>query len=368
MQIKRLEIKNALGIKEFELEAGQVNLVKGANEAGKTSVLESIEKALRNTDRRVSFVNQGSGEGTLYLELDNGLAIDRRIKENGKGSVKLTQNGEKVPKPESFLKQLIGEYAFNPVDFLAKKDKEQAELLLSLIPMKLTEEQMKQWFGEVPPVNLDQHPIELLTYLAEKYFYNMRAIANSEVKECENEITALFEQLPDNYSADDWRDVEIGKLWEKVQAAQKINNYREQAVQLLDNYPESYQAVLDRYDLELSKTEKRCEEEKSRLRKQEEEQVRLIQEDIEALEEEIRTLQERIAQKKVEQENAKLSTRLQEEGLEREMAAEKSAVEKNRQGELEALASKKKKATLFLEEHREVDIEPLENRPGKQKP
>ncbi len=61
MQIKRLEIKNCLAIKELELQAAQVNLIKGANESGKTSTLEVIKKALLNTERRVRFGSDHDG-------------------------------------------------------------------------------------------------------------------------------------------------------------------------------------------------------------------------------------------------------------------------------------------------------------------
>ena len=159
MQIKRLEIKNCLGIKELELQAGQINLIKGANESGKTSILEVIEKALRNTERRVRFVREGAEEGTLYVELDNGLAIDRRIRADGKASISLIQDGSKIPRPETALKAITGEFSFNPVDFMACRDKEQAEILLSLLPMRLTSSQLQAWFGEVPPVNLERHAI-----------------------------------------------------------------------------------------------------------------------------------------------------------------------------------------------------------------
>ena len=360
MQIKRLEIKNCLGIKELELEAGQVNLVKGANEAGKTSLLESIEKALRNTDRRVNFVHSGAREGTLFVELDDGLSIDRRIKENGRSSVKLTREGEKVPKPETFLKSIAGEYAFNPVDFLAKKDKEQAELLLSLIPMKITEEDLQGWFNTIPPVRLDRHPIQVLTYLAEKHFYDMRTIANSEVKECRGEIDALFQQLPDNYRADDWRDIEICSLWEKVQQANKINSCREQSAQTLEYYPEYVKAIENRFLLQEGHHREHCRQQKAELRHLVETQREGLEKEIEDIEEEIRQRQEQITLLNNQKSSLEEKGRLQEESLERETQVKISATREEKKKELDNLHKDKKKARAYLEGNALVDIEPLE--------
>ncbi len=362
MQIKRLEIKNCLGIKELEIEAGKINLVKGANEAGKTSLLESIEKALRNTDRRVNFVHNDAHEGTLFVELDDGLAIDRRIKNNGKSSVSLTRNGEKISKPETFLKSITGEYAFNPVDFLAKKDKEQAELLLSLIPMKITKEQLQKWFNTVPPVNLEQHPINVLTYLAEKYFYDMRTVTNSQVKECSAEIDALFQQLPDNYNADHWRPVEIGKLWEKVQQTEKINAYRKQASQILESYPQDLKAVENQFQLEANVLRECCEEQKSQLHHQLKQQKQGIQKEISNLEDEIRRLQEMITHKQQEQLGLEEQCRLKVEGLEKEAKYKISITEEKKAKEIENLNCRKKKAQAYLEENAWIDTEPLEQK------
>ena len=84
MKIARLEFRNCLGISEFEHQAGKINIISGDNEKGKTSVLEAIEKALYNTDRRATFVKDDADVATLYVELDNGLSVDRKVKVVGR--------------------------------------------------------------------------------------------------------------------------------------------------------------------------------------------------------------------------------------------------------------------------------------------
>ncbi|RJX27164.1 MAG: hypothetical protein C4554_04735 [Dethiobacter sp.] len=362
MQIKRLEIKNCLGIKELELQAGQINLIKGANESGKTSILEVIEKALRNTERRVKFVRDGAEEGTLYVELDNGLAIDRRIKADGKSSISLTQDGTKIPKPETALRAITGAFSFNPVDFMSCKDKEQTEILLSLLPMRLSSAKLQQWFGELPPVNLEQHAIPALAWLAEKYFYDKRTIANNEVKQGSAESSALFEQLPDNYDGDAWREVNIGALWQDVQTARRINDNREAAAAMIRAYKGEHHAVANRYALAIRQERDGCTERINDHYRQLEGQKEGIGREMARIQEQLRRLQEQLTSLELELQNLDARALLQEEALQREMEARVSAMEAELERELEKLVQRQKKAHTYLEEHAHVEIEPLEAR------
>ena len=362
MQIKRLEIKNCLGIKELELQAGQVNLIKGANESGKTSILEVIEKALRNTERRVRFVHDGADEGTLYVELDNGLAIERCIKADGKSSISLTRDGSKIPKPESALKAITGEFSFNSVDFMGRKDKEQTEILLSLIPMRLSTAQLLEWFGEVPPVNLEQHAIPALTYLAEKYFYDKRTIANNEVRQCSAEISALFEQLPDNYDGDEWREVNIGALWQEVQSASRINGNRESAAAMIKGYPVELKALEDRFALAIREERDGCAARVGSHHRQVDGKKEGIRAEIAGIEEQLRRLREHLKHLEAELQSLDARALLEEEALRRESEARVEAIMDEQQRELDKLCQRQKKIHTYLEEHAYVKIEPLETR------
>lgn len=266
VKISRLEIRNCLGIKELELQAGKLNIIKGGNERGKTSVLEAIEKAFYNTSRRPVFVRSGEAEGTLYVELDDGVSIDRKIKSDGKESVKVTKGTDVFRKPETALKSLVGEFSFNPVDFMQKKDKEQTEILLSLIPMHITKENLQEWFGEVPQVNLNQHAIEILTYLAEKYFYDRRTLANGEVKECQAEIESLRNNLPDNYDPEEWRDVNLSELFNAVREAEKSNHFRVEAQKLINNLDGVVEGINNKYDLLIAQEKQAIDKEIENLR------------------------------------------------------------------------------------------------------
>ncbi|OFW61919.1 MAG: hypothetical protein A2Z35_04940 [Actinobacteria bacterium RBG_19FT_COMBO_36_27] len=250
MKISRLEIHDALGITEFELSPEKITLIQGKNESGKTSILEGIERALYRKDRRVDFVRKGEKEATLYVGLDDGTKIDKKVTADGDTRGKVTKEGVAIPKPETYLRSITGEYAFNPIDFLEKTGKEQAQILLSLIPMRITREDLEKWTGEVPPVNLEDHAIMVLEYLAEKYFYDKRTTANAELKDVKNQIESLRAQLPDNYNPEEWKDIELYELHEKVRSAEEHNGKIIDAKLFVEEFNEKQKEVIRKYDLE----------------------------------------------------------------------------------------------------------------------
>lgn len=363
MKIVRLELKNVLGIKELQLNPGQVNIISGGNQKGKTSILEAIEKVVRNTERRPRLVRDGSDEAILYIELDDGTAIDRRIPVIGSPRVTITKDGARVSKPESTLRALVGQdgdLVFNPVDFLAKKDKEQTEILLSLIPMRITQSDLQEWFGEVPEVNLNQHAIDVLSYLAEKHFYDRRAIANAAVKDCNNEIAALWEQLPDNYDGDHWRNVNIGELWKAAQEAQKVINYRAEAQRLIDGQDEAVKAVQNRFSVEVNEAKEYAQFRIQKLKDGVEEEKQAIKVEISSIEEQIRQLEHQriMLQKDLESFDEKTSLRV--ETIEKETAQKLTDILTREQAEIENVQGRVAKAIQYLAENPAVEVDKLQ--------
>jgi len=375
-QITRLEIKNCLGISELEVKPGKVNIITGNNEEGKTSILEVIEKGVQNSKRRTRFVKDGAQEATLFIEMDDTTCINRKIMPDGKESAKITQHGASIPKPETYLKSLVGEgFGFNPVDFMDEKDSAQTEILLALFPMHVTEENLMDWFGEIPPVNLNQHAIDVLKYLAEKYFYDKRAIANGEVKECASQIHALFEQLPDNYDGDIWRPVNIGELWEKVQKAQQRNTFRVDAQKAIDLHDEKIMSIENKFDLQIREQNELLEFKSDKARKSVENDKQIIREtiitiegEITAMEDEIKRLQEgiqacknRIILKENDLKNIDESmVAVKIQSLQNENAIEIKNIDAKRLEEITAAETRFSHARTFLKNYPEVEVIPLE--------
>ena len=375
-KITRLEIKNCLGISELELQAGKVNMISGGNEQGKTSVLEVIEKGIRNTERRASFIRGGEREATLFIELDDGLTIERKIKADGKGTSKVIRDGVKVPSPETYLKSLLGDgYGFSPIDFMLEKDTDKTKILLGLIPMRISESQLSEWFGEVPPVNMNQHALDVLQYLAEHYFYDKRTVANTEARECAREIQALYEQLPDNYDGAEWREVNIGDLWKVVRDAQQVNANREQADIAIEGYDARLLAIDNRFDLKVKEQAEMLEFRKTKAaqslegsRQDIRDEISHVEADITDMEAEIKRLEEGIAANKnriglLENDLKNIDDNtlaLKYEALQREHDAELKNIEAMRSGEKDVAAARLATAEAYLKDNPAQDIAPLE--------
>lgn len=369
--IKRLVIKNCLGIEELTLNPGKVNLISGGNERGKTSILEVIEKALHNTKRRARFVRFGAEKAYIELDTDDGINIRRTIKEDtaglDTGTVKVTKDGQPVKAPESFLRELFGitarkkadVFTFNPVDFMLKKDTEQTAILLALMPITVTAADAQAWFGEAPRVNYEKHGLQVLRDL-EQWFYDARQEANARVKATKNESEAVAKRLPDNYDLEEWSKVNLGQLFSELTDAQDINRTIKLQIGIIDSHQKDTEDINNKYDLQAAQSKeegnKQFEEEKIKIEKQKriiQEQISIINDQIEALMKERETLN------------------IQLENLDKVNLAEKSLalttitaqhlkhIEEKRQDELKNLENKKKVAEIFLEINSPIDIAPI---------
>ena len=367
MKIKRLEITNCLGIKELQINPGKVNIISGGNEKGKTSILECIEKAVSNTQRRVKFVKDGEDEGTLYVQLDDGVEINRKVTID-KSTVKVVQNGSTVKKPETVLKSIVGGFNFNPVDFIQKNDKEQTEILLGLIPMRITPTMLQEWFGEVPPVDLTQHAVKVLEYLAEKYFYDKRALANGKVKECDNEIKSIQAQLPDNYNAEYWRNIIIADKWRLVDKAKATNQDIVENQKLITNKDAELQAINNKFDLEIKSADEQLEKNKKDARDKADKWEDGIRFEIKGNEDKIKDLETQISELK---ENNKLlqqkidnfeqnNVPLKNESLKKEHDMSINLINEKRDTQIKTLNVKIDAAEKFIKENKATDVEPLE--------
>ena len=256
MKINRLEITNCLGIKSFAFNPGRVNLIKGANESNKTSILEIIEKGIKNNSRRVEFVRKGEDQGEIFIELDNGLSIDRKINANGKDPLpKVVKDGFRATAAEGMLKALTGGDQFNPVDFLLKKDREQTEIILGLVPMSIEVQECCRWFnGEVPPVNLSRHALVVLKDI-EKYYYDKRKEQNLLVSGSEETIKVLFKQLPDNYNPESWREVKVSDIFSEIEKANTLNEQIDKATLKIQEKDINRQAIIDSWVIKTNNAE-----------------------------------------------------------------------------------------------------------------
>lgn len=368
--IKRLVIRNALGIKELVVNAGHVNLIRGGNERGKTSILECIEKALYNQQRRAKFVRTGEDQAYLELETDDGLKVERSIPAEGDPSAKVTIKGHPITTPESYLKELFGVvgkrkgdvFAFNPVDFMAKKDTEQTGILLGMLPISVTAEDAAEWFGpdQIPAVDYSKHGLQVVREM-ERWWYDGRHQANSDVRSTEAELDAIRKNLPDNYRLEDWEGVQLSAMYDQIHAIETVNNKREWAQGAIDHHDVAVQDIENRYKLQANEAQQFRDFKLRQAKDQIEVQAKDIELQIMDIDQQISALQ--LAKKELETE---LRTVREQgmagktEALDLQLQEALKGIEANKQRELDTLAKHKKSAEEFLANNPFVDPEPLQ--------
>lgn len=253
MQIKKIKISNFLGIDEFGLDAAKVNLIKGPKGAGKSSVLEAIEKTFTNKNRRTEVIRHGTEESTLFVELDNGLEIDRRIRTNKSDYLKCRKENEVVPSTEKFLRSLINGDVFNPIDWVNMGIKEQTKSILAMLEIGWTEEDISKWFGETPQVDYNQHILQILKAIEVRYF-ERREEVNRKIRELKIQMKNIIDELPAEYDGEKWKAFKIQDYYSKVAEAQKINQFIQEAKSLQENLEDKIEAIKANGNSEAART------------------------------------------------------------------------------------------------------------------
>lgn len=397
MKIKAIKINNFVGVDELIYNPGNINIFEGPKGSGKSSVLEAIETAVANKKRRTEVVKHGKEEATLFLEMDNGLEISRKVRTEKADYLKLKQEGKGIKSTETELRKFLSGDIFRPLDFINMGSKKQTEIILSMIKMDYPEEEIRGWFAKdvLSGVNTSKHLLQILKDIEAKN-YKEREEVNRSKKTLESQVKGIEQGLPANYDGEVWRGKELQTYYNKVSEAQQVNNWINNCKNIADNI----QIQIDSTSLELegriSKTKLKYKEEesdiddiivltKSKIMKAKniinnittEEDNKIMGIEKELLEE-IAKLKEKYKEEKekavkvirgkaVEQEeviqilNQKITKKETEiNGLEEKQKLEIFGLEKESVQKVETIKAKAGKAQEYLKEHEMTDIDPLQ--------
>ena len=395
-KISFLKVTSFLGVDELELSPGKVNIFKGPMGSGKTSVIEAIEKTFTNKSRRTEVIKHGEEEATLFVELNDGLEIDRRLRTEKGDYLKVRKSDEGVPSTEKFLRTLVNGNIFRPLDWVNLSVKEQTKSLLSMLEINWSEQDIVNWFGDlVDDIDYSQHILLILKSIEQKY-YKIREEVNREVKELNARINALYEELPAEYDGEAWREVKVQEYYAKVSEAQEINRLIDMAKGLQESFNDKVEAIKARGEkqkanitltykehredindiiaLSNSKIERAnnfidnsnntLENELNKLDNQlESEYQALLQKYSVLKDEKKRELLAAVEEQKdiIAINNNKIATKEQElRSLDEKEEAEKVAVDEKVANEIEKEEIRIGKASSYLKENTQVDIEPLQ--------
>ena len=244
MKVSRIEVSNFIGISEFKLDLGKINIITGRKGEGKTSIIQSIQKGFTNTSERTEIIRHGETEATIFIQTDNGLEIDRKIRAGGKADYfKLKKPGESVPSTEKYLKQFTSGDIFKPLEFIGKSPTEQAKIILNLLEIPWTMDNISNWFGEIPDsVNYEAHILQVLGQIVAHYFAQRESI-NREIVVLKAQVAGYRNELPPNYDGNEWRDKKVAEYYKAVHDGEQVNKAIDTAKNLVEGLQERFVAV-----------------------------------------------------------------------------------------------------------------------------
>lgn len=254
MKISKLKIKNLFGISEFEADGKSLELL-GANGTGKTSILDAIRLALTNKTDREFTIKNGETEGEIFIEFDNGVAIQRKPRTNMTDYKKITENGKEVQRPEEFLNNLFSRLQLNPVQFIDLDEKEQNRILLELIKYDWDLNTIEKWFGELPPgVDYSKTILEVLQQIASEdgFYYQQRRKINSDIKEKKAVVEEMVRSIPEGFNAPKWEEYNIGETYSKIENAIHSNARIDKAQEMQNNYETKIAAFKSEKETEIT--------------------------------------------------------------------------------------------------------------------
>lgn len=154
MKILRLTSQNIKNLKAIEINPDGNVVITGANEAGKSSILDSVFCTLTGT-RLEDPIRHGQERAEVVVDMGE-ITVKRVWTEKGERLEVMTKDGDIKKSPQAFLNEIIGKLSFDPLEFQNMKAKDQRELLKNLVGLDFSdiEEEYKKTYDERTEVNV----------------------------------------------------------------------------------------------------------------------------------------------------------------------------------------------------------------------
>lgn len=269
MKVTKLKIKNLYGIEELNLDGKSIELV-GSNGVGKSSVLDAIRLALTNNSKRKYIVKRGETEGSVYVELDNGITIDRK-KRTDKSDYKSIKDGtgNEINSPETFLKDIFTPLQLEPVEFLSMSEQEQNRILLNLIKFdKDKKEFITEKFGEeINWVDYSNSILEILNEIQSKdgKYYQAREEINRNARNEQAIVNDIAKDIPENYDVEKWRNYILSEKYDELNKMKDYNDKIDRSLTYKENYDNTVNGYRGEYDSIIANINTRKNNEKSNI-------------------------------------------------------------------------------------------------------
>lgn len=308
MKTSLIKIRQAFGVHETQLTDKSVELT-GRKGTGKSSVLDAIRYALTNRSNRDYVVKQGADEAEIIIETDTGLRIDRKRKAAMDTSqLGLKENGLNVPRPQTFLDDIITPLQLNPVEFIQKPAAEQNRIILNLIDYKWDMSTITGWFGEIPKgVDYHQNILSVLNQIQADngVYYQTRQQINSDKLFKRKMAEDIAASIPDGYNVEKWEQYDTGAKYQELNKIQQENSKIQRAKMFRDSYENKLRGIQADRDIAISNAKDAISAEREGLEKT----IERLKAEIRAAEDKLTTLdgklQDKVALARADFETAK---------------------------------------------------------------
>lgn len=338
-RVKKLIIRNLLGIEELEIEPGKVTVIRGPNASGKTSVLEAA-KAIVKGGHDATLLRDGAeeGEGVLILGDDDGdledVSLRKRVTPDRSTLDVRHPTMGKVSAAQTFVDSIHDALSVNPVAFLTSDNR--VEILLDALGAEVDADALSEALEGVPIDEFEAPPHKLVRGVeglpatdaierVRRAVYNARTGVNRIVREKTTTRDQLAETLPEGAGDPDEIEKEIevaesaveslrdeaGELVgeirkdERERVSEVVEKEKSRTDELFDERDEKVRelqrqidAVRDEYAGKIAEVSEEADAEVERIEKEAEERVDAITDEydprIQETKEEIATLRERL--------------------------------------------------------------------------
>lgn len=295
MKTSKITIKSLFGISEQQINGNSIEIT-GQKGAGKTSVLDAIRYCLTNRSNRDWIIKEGENEGEIIVETDSGLTIDRKARTNKADSININENGNRITKPETFLKSIITPLQLNPVEFTQMSKQEQNRAILDLIDFQWDMNWIKEQFGEIPQgVDYEQNILQILNDIQSEngVYFQSRQDINREIRNKKAFVEDIAKDIPSNYQAEKWKNYDLSSKYEELMKIRDRNNKIERARAFKDSYDNKLRGIEATREKEISSAEKAIAVEKDNLNST----IARLKAEIKACEDKLLTIDDKLQDK-----------------------------------------------------------------------
>jgi predicted ATP-dependent endonuclease of OLD family len=135
--IVRVQAQNFKNVRALDITPNRyLTKISGANEAGKTSALDSIFYGLLGRKTLpANLIRQGQRKGHITIETTTHLITRTLDEKGGSLQIEVKATGNLLKAPDDWLEGIAGSLGFDPLKFMRMKPEDQFQTLKQLVPV-----------------------------------------------------------------------------------------------------------------------------------------------------------------------------------------------------------------------------------------